>query len=212
MMIEIARPHNFIIRQLYQWVIGGRGHWIIVNSVEQIVDKLQEWFESGAADGITILSPRLAGRLDEFVNLVIPKLQRRGLFPTAYGCSTLWDWPFQPIRIAEAGQGRRLKGLMIQRATLIRWIGWREHKSKSRHTHVDSPNCLAQTLYVYRDGFAHCLTPCGFSFRLPSPTPMNQRRCKGGNHQNSRIPKHPIQRHNRTLGWRTVPNDTLHAD
>jgi hypothetical protein len=53
------------------------------------VDQLQEWFENEAADGFNILPPVLPGSLDDFVDLVIPELQRRGLFRTAYEGTTL---------------------------------------------------------------------------------------------------------------------------
>lgn len=89
MMIDIARKHGFTIRQLYQWVAGARGHWTLVGSAEQIADHLQEWFEKGAADGFNVLPPYLPGALDDFVDLVIPELQRRGLFRTEYEGSTL---------------------------------------------------------------------------------------------------------------------------
>lgn len=89
MMIEIARKRHFTIRQLYQWVAGARGHWTIVGSVEQIADQLQEWFDNGAADGFNVLPPYLPGALDDFVDLVIPELQRRGLFRTEYEGSSL---------------------------------------------------------------------------------------------------------------------------
>lgn len=89
MMIDIARKHGFTIRQLYQWVAGARGHWTLVGSVEQIADHLQEWFEKGAADGFNVLPPYLPGALDDFVDLVIPELQRRGLFRTEYEGRTL---------------------------------------------------------------------------------------------------------------------------
>ena len=49
----------------------------------------EEWFENEAADGFNILPPWLPGALDDFVDLVIPELQRRGLFRTAYEGSTL---------------------------------------------------------------------------------------------------------------------------
>ncbi|UZR29589.1 LLM class flavin-dependent oxidoreductase [Methylococcus mesophilus] len=89
MMIDIARKHGFTIRQLYQWVAGARGHWTLVGSAEQIADHLQEWFEKGAADGFNVLPPYLPGALDDFVDLVIPELQRRGLFRAEYEGRTL---------------------------------------------------------------------------------------------------------------------------
>ena len=89
MMVDIARKHSFSIRQLYQWVATARGHWTIVGTPVQVVDQLQAWFENEAADGFNILPPVLPGSLDDFVDLVIPELQRRGLFRTAYEGKTL---------------------------------------------------------------------------------------------------------------------------
>lgn len=89
MMFEIAHKHNFTIRQLYQWIAGARGHWTIIGTPVQIADQLQEWFEQGGADGFNVLPPYLPGSLDDFVDLVIPELQRRGLFRTEYEGKTL---------------------------------------------------------------------------------------------------------------------------
>lgn len=86
---QIADENNFSIRQLYQWVASARGHFTIVGTPATIVDTLQEWFENEAADGFNILPPWLPTGLDDFVDLVIPELQRRGLFRTAYEGRTL---------------------------------------------------------------------------------------------------------------------------
>jgi alkanesulfonate monooxygenase len=56
---------------------------------EQIADRLEEWFVNNAADGFNIMPPYLPGGLDEFVDLVIPELRRRGLFRTEYEGRTL---------------------------------------------------------------------------------------------------------------------------
>lgn len=86
---QIADENNFTIRQLYQWVASARGHFTIVGTPETIVDTLQEWFENEAADGFNILPPWLPTGLTDFVDLVIPELQRRGLFRTEYEGRTL---------------------------------------------------------------------------------------------------------------------------
>ncbi len=86
---QIADENNFTIRQLYQWIASARGHFTIIGSVEQIADTLQEWFENEGADGFNILPPWLPTGLTDFVDLVIPELQRRGLFRTAYEGRTL---------------------------------------------------------------------------------------------------------------------------
>ncbi|MGE0280856.1 MAG: LLM class flavin-dependent oxidoreductase [Rhizobiaceae bacterium] len=88
---QIADEHSFTIRQLYQWVATARGHYTIVGSAEQVADQLESWFRHEAADGFNILPPWLPTALDDFVDLVIPELQRRGLFRTAYEGSTLRD-------------------------------------------------------------------------------------------------------------------------
>lgn len=89
LLVDIARKNDFSIRQLYEWIASGRGHWTIVGTPVQIADKLQEWFENGAADGFNVLPPLLPDSLDDFVDLVIPELQRRGLFRIHYEGTTL---------------------------------------------------------------------------------------------------------------------------
>ncbi|WP_148716156.1 LLM class flavin-dependent oxidoreductase [Chitinolyticbacter meiyuanensis] len=91
LMLDIARRHHFTLRQLYLWVAGARGHWTLVGTPAQIADQLQSWFENGAADGFNVMPPILPSGLDDFVGLVVPELQRRGLFRTAYEGRTLRD-------------------------------------------------------------------------------------------------------------------------
>ncbi len=89
MMIEIAHKHNFSIRQLYEYIASARGHWTLIGTPEQVVDQLQNWFENEAADGFNVLPPSTPAGLNDFVELIVPELQRRGLFRTAYEGSTL---------------------------------------------------------------------------------------------------------------------------
>ena len=86
---QIADENGFTIRQLYQWVASARGHFTVVGTPVQIADTLQEWFENEGADGFNILPPWLPTGLTDFVDLVIPELQRRGLFRTEYEGRTL---------------------------------------------------------------------------------------------------------------------------
>jgi FMN-dependent oxidoreductase (nitrilotriacetate monooxygenase family) len=88
-VIELARRDRLTVRQLYEYLAGARGHWVVVGTPETIADRMQEWFENGAADGFNVMPPVLPQSLDEFVDLVIPVLQRRGLFRTSYEGTTL---------------------------------------------------------------------------------------------------------------------------
>ncbi|WP_411840494.1 LLM class flavin-dependent oxidoreductase [Paracoccus sp. ME4] len=102
---QIADENGYSIRQLYEWVASARGHYTIVGSAIQVADMLEEWFTGGAADGFNILPPWLPTGLTDFVDLVVPELQRRGLFRTAYEGRTLREnlgLPFPVNRHAAA--------------------------------------------------------------------------------------------------------------
>lgn len=86
---KLAQRENLTIRDLYKRVATGRGHWTLVGTPESIADQLELWFTTGAADGFNILSPTFPHGLKDFSELVIPELQRRGLFRTEYTGRTL---------------------------------------------------------------------------------------------------------------------------
>lgn len=86
---DIADRESYTIRQLYQHIAGARGHWSIKGTPVQIADQLEAWFNGGAADGFNVMAPYLPGGLTDFVDLVIPELQRRDLFRKKYTGSTL---------------------------------------------------------------------------------------------------------------------------
>ncbi|AVR94554.1 LLM class flavin-dependent oxidoreductase [Pseudoduganella armeniaca] len=88
-VIELARREQFTVRQLYEYLAGARGHWVVVGTPQKIADEMQRWFENGAADGFNVMPPVLPESLEDFVDLVIPELQRRGLFRTEYEGTTL---------------------------------------------------------------------------------------------------------------------------
>src|SRR5690606_10846888 len=89
LLVRIAQRDNLSIRQLYQRIADARGHAVVVGTAAQVADHLEEWFLNGAADGFNVMPPYLPDGLDRFVDLVIPELQRRGLFRTAYQGNTL---------------------------------------------------------------------------------------------------------------------------
>jgi alkanesulfonate monooxygenase SsuD/methylene tetrahydromethanopterin reductase-like flavin-dependent oxidoreductase (luciferase family) len=88
-IVDMARRENLTIRQLYMRVVGQRGHRTICGTARDIADSLEHWYTSGAADGFNILTPTLPDGIAEFTDQVIPELQRRGLFRTAYEGKTL---------------------------------------------------------------------------------------------------------------------------
>ena len=89
MLVNIARSEGLTIRQLYETFAPSRGHFQLTGTPATIADTMQEWFESGACDGFNVMPALLPDTLRDFVDLVVPELQRRGLFRTEYEGRTL---------------------------------------------------------------------------------------------------------------------------
>ena len=90
-LLEMARREKMTLRDLYNITAAARGHWVIYGSPKRIADTLEEWFTGGLADGFVVMPAYFPGAFDDFVNLVVPELQRRGLFRREYSGSTLRD-------------------------------------------------------------------------------------------------------------------------
>ncbi|WP_457792800.1 LLM class flavin-dependent oxidoreductase [Pseudomonas syringae] len=89
LLTELADQENLTLAQLGRRIAGGRGHYSLIGTPAQIADELQIWFEQGAADGFNVLVPHLPGGLEDVAQLLVPELQRRGLFRTEYEGTTL---------------------------------------------------------------------------------------------------------------------------
>ena len=88
-LLEKVQREGLTIRQLYETVSAGFWHMGMVGTPTSIADVMEEWFTAGAADGFNIQSPCIPVDSQDFVELVIPELQRRGLFRTDYESTTL---------------------------------------------------------------------------------------------------------------------------
>ncbi|WP_428486698.1 LLM class flavin-dependent oxidoreductase [Rhodopila sp.] len=87
-VIDRARQDNLTVRQLAQ-IAGGYGGLSLVGTPTMIADSMEEWLLSEACDGFNIMFPYVPGGLDDFVDLVVPELQRRSLFRREYEGQTL---------------------------------------------------------------------------------------------------------------------------
>jgi FMN-dependent oxidoreductase (nitrilotriacetate monooxygenase family) len=90
-IVGLVRREKPTLRQLLTSLAGARGHFVTAGTPEQVADLMQDWFETGAADGFNLMPPLLPLMLDVFVAEVVPLLQRRGLFRTAYQGNMLRD-------------------------------------------------------------------------------------------------------------------------
>jgi alkanesulfonate monooxygenase len=87
-LVDVAARDKLTVRQLAQRV-GGYGGLAFVGTPKTIADQMEEWLTSYGSDGFNIMFPYLPAGLDDFVDKVVPELQRRGIFRTEYEGSTL---------------------------------------------------------------------------------------------------------------------------
>ena len=87
-VVEMASRENLTVRQLAQRV-GGYSGLALVGTPTMIADQMEEWLVTEACDGFNVMFPYLPGGVDDFVDRVVPELQRRGIFRREYEGRTL---------------------------------------------------------------------------------------------------------------------------
>ena len=86
--IQLAEDENLTVRELAQR-LGGYSGLALLGTPEMIADQMEEWLFTEASDGFTVMFPYLPGGLDDFIDRVVPELQRRDLFRREYEGKTL---------------------------------------------------------------------------------------------------------------------------
>ncbi|MGE0767086.1 MAG: LLM class flavin-dependent oxidoreductase [Hyphomicrobiaceae bacterium] len=102
--IRLARREGLTVRQLAQR-LGGYAGLAMVGTAVTVADQMEAWLDAEACDGFTIMFPYLPGGLEDFCDRVVPELQRRGRFRSAYEGTTLrehFGLPRPPNRFFEA--------------------------------------------------------------------------------------------------------------
>lgn len=82
--LELARRENLTIRQLVLKFQVARGHVQAIGSAKTVADLIEQWFVEKGADGFNVVPPYSIKGLEDFTRLVVPELQRRGLFRKEY--------------------------------------------------------------------------------------------------------------------------------
>jgi FMN-dependent oxidoreductase (nitrilotriacetate monooxygenase family) len=88
-LMDMARKENLTLRQAARRFAVGQAHQLICGTPETIADMMQDWFEKGACDGFCMMPCYYPRGIEAIVHLLIPELQRRGLFRTEYEGATL---------------------------------------------------------------------------------------------------------------------------
>ena len=90
-VIRLSGKKNPTVRDFI--TISGRGtvkeHHMFCGNPKQVADEMEEWFTSPACDGFVLAATSMPGAYDDVVRLLVPELQRRGLFQKDYAGPTL---------------------------------------------------------------------------------------------------------------------------
>ena len=87
-IVALAQREHLTVRQLAQRV-GGYSGLAFVGTPSMIADQMEEWLLTDASDGFNVTFPYLPAGLDDFVDRVVPELQRREIFRREYEGTTL---------------------------------------------------------------------------------------------------------------------------
>jgi FMN-dependent oxidoreductase (nitrilotriacetate monooxygenase family) len=88
-LVKLAKREGLTLRGLAMRFAAARPHFLLKGTPKSIADQMEEWFKKGACDGFIYMPVTLPHALDDFVDLVIPELQRRGLARKEYETRTL---------------------------------------------------------------------------------------------------------------------------
>jgi len=103
--LALGRRQGLTVRQVIRELAGGGGHRVVVGTPEQVADDIAHWFAAGAADGFNLMPDTLPGGLQDFVDGVVPLLQKRGIFRQDYSGRTLRE--HLGLAVPGAGQADR---------------------------------------------------------------------------------------------------------
>ncbi len=90
-VVELTRRTGLSLAELSQRYGAGRTTLGFTGTPGAVADRMQEWQDAGACDGFMLQIPYFPGGLENVVRLLVPELQRRGLFRTEYTGTTLRD-------------------------------------------------------------------------------------------------------------------------
>jgi hypothetical protein len=91
-----AKRLGLKLRDIYNEIAVARGYPVACGSPATVADFMEEWFRDGAVDGFMLLPAHFPEAFDDFIDLVIPELQRRGVFRKDYQarcCATISACP-----------------------------------------------------------------------------------------------------------------------
>jgi len=91
LMMDMAKKENMTFGEIAVHYADTYGHQLLVGSPKTIARRMQDLFETKVADGFLLRSPTYPGGIEDIANLLVPELQRQGLFRKDYEGQTFRD-------------------------------------------------------------------------------------------------------------------------
>ncbi len=88
-IVQDEANKGLTIRQLARKIANTGSMPLVAGTASQIADRMEEWFVGGAVDGFNLMFPLLPDDWSNFMQSVVPELQRRGRHQTEYAPGTL---------------------------------------------------------------------------------------------------------------------------
>ena len=90
-VVQFSGKKNPTVRDFVE--VSGRGtiaeHKVFCGTPKSVADQMEEWFHAPACDGFVLAASSMPGTYEDVARLLVPELQRRGLFHMDYAGTTL---------------------------------------------------------------------------------------------------------------------------
>ncbi|MEM7254810.1 MAG: LLM class flavin-dependent oxidoreductase, partial [Pseudomonadota bacterium] len=88
-VLEASGIRNPTVRDFIKYSSRARPRNPIVGGPKEVADGLEQYFTERVCDGFVLAADNVPGSYEDFVRLVVPELQRRGLYHKDYRGATL---------------------------------------------------------------------------------------------------------------------------
>ena len=85
----VRNGRRISLAELGRWLAACMGHLTVIGTPSEIADTMQSYLDGAGSDGFLLMPHYLPGNFDDFVEMVVPELQRRGLLRAGYEGGTL---------------------------------------------------------------------------------------------------------------------------
>lgn len=92
-IVQLSGKSNPTVRDFLQYSAKGTTREMpnFTGTPSQVADQMEEWFKGRACDGFVLVASHYPSSFEDFTRLVVPELQRRGLYHQDYTGTTLRD-------------------------------------------------------------------------------------------------------------------------